>query len=363
MPLTFYIGRERPAYEAAPAIIEQIRAGSAAALQGLQPGDRIVTVDGQAVGTWADVQEKMILVGTAPLPMSVRRGGAIKEVLLKANRWGLGFHPASFLANQPVIHEVTRDGPADNAGLIDGDEILAVAGQPIQFWDEFSVAVGSGRSLWFWIWANHVWKGDFQVTRQFLVGGPLTMSVRRDGAVRSVTIVPEYNEKYDRYLIGVRHDAEKAYVTVPKFTKRYGVIDSIVLGEKENWRLLRITGSFLARLVKAPEQHYESLGGPIRIISMFAKIAQEGLSPFLYFLSFFSMQLGILNLLPVPVLDGGHLVFLTIEGIRRRPLTIRTQAVAQQVGLALLLTLFVVITLNDLGHFEWAQSLLKAVGL
>ncbi|MBI2343134.1 MAG: RIP metalloprotease RseP [Deltaproteobacteria bacterium] len=358
MPVTFLIGRERPAYEVVPPVIEEVRPASSAERSGILPGDRILAVEGRAVATWEDVQEQLVLSGRdATLTLTVEREGTPKTVKLRPSPWGLGFHPATFLGNQPIVDEVTAAGPAARAGVMAGDRVVTVAGQPIRYWDQLTLAVMKGRSLWFWLWAGRMWQGDFGVTADYVRGGPLPITIQRGGARLQFLLEPAYDEGYERQVIGVRHDPEAAYAAMPKVMRRYPLMESIVRGEAELWRLFRLTAEFLYRLVNAPEQHYESLGGPIRIISMFAKIAQEGLSPFLYFLAFFSLQLGFLNLLPVPVLDGGHVVFLTIEALRGRPLALRVQSIAQHVGLAMLLTLFAIVTYNDLDHFELVRRL------
>lgn len=357
MPLVFLIGRERPAYEFESPVISNVRAGSAAAFAGVQPRDRIVTVDGVPVATWEAVQERIVLAGSQGFAMQIVRAGQLLPMRVQPNALGLGFHPAAFLANEPIVDTVMPDSAAQRGGLQPGDRILRLAGQPIQFWDELTLAVGKGRSLWFWWWAQRTWRGDFAKTAAYVRGDPMSVDVQRNGVVRQLAIEPNYDAAHERYLIGVTHDAEKAYAAVPKVLRRYGLFDAIARGERENWRLVRVTGEFLGKLVKAPEQHYESLGGPVRIIGMFAKIAQEGLSPFLYFLCFFSLQLGLLNLLPIPVLDGGHVVFLTIEALRRKPLAVKAQSIAQHIGLAVLLSIFAIVTFNDLSSFDWIRKL------
>jgi regulator of sigma E protease len=357
MPLTFMMGREQPAYELQPPVIEQVRARSGAAIAGIDPGDIILAVDGRAVETWEDVQEGMVLAGREDITVRVSRWGALLDYTVPVTQWGRGFHPAAFLGNAPVVDAVVADGPADVAGIQAGDHVVAIAGQPIAYWDELSLAISHGRSLWFWLWAHRTFQGDFRQTQTFLRGGPLTLGVDRAGRRLDFAVTPQFDAGHDRLLIGIRHDPEVAYKAIPKIMRRFGFVESIIRGEKELWRLARITGGFLGRLVRAPQAHYESLGGPVRIISMFAKIAQEGVSPFLYFLCFFSLQLGLLNLLPIPVLDGGHMVFLICEGLRRRPLTLRFRMVAQQIGLVLLLSIFAIVTFNDLGHFEWVRRL------
>ena len=129
--------------------------------------------------------------------------------------------------------------------------------------------------------------------------------------------------------------------------KRYPFWESVVLGTKTNLENIALTFLVLKRLVTL-QMTYKTLGGPVQIIYTLAGAAAPGLSDFTFFISFLSLQLAILNLLPIPVLDGGHLIFYIIEGIRRKPLSLKTKLVAQQVGMALLLTLVLLVTWNDL---------------
>lgn len=357
MPLVFLIGRERPAYELEVPIIASVRVGSAAAVAGVQVGDRIRAIDGVVVATWEEVQERVVLASRQGFDLLLDRRGATHAVRLRSGPLGLGFHPAAFLANDPIIDRIIPGSPAEHAGLQPGDRVVRLAGQPVQWWDDVTLAIGRGRSLWFWWWAQRTWGGDFAQTTAYVRGGGLRIDIARAGRMHQIILKPTYDAAHERYVIGIAHDQEQAYAKVPKVVRRSGVLEAVRLGTRENWRLVRVTGEFLAKLVQAPEQHYESLGGPIRIISMFAKIAQEGVSPFLYFLCFFSLQLGMLNLLPIPILDGGHVVFLTIESLRRKPLAVKTQAIAQHIGLAILLSVFVIVTINDLGSFDWIRRL------
>lgn len=357
MPLPFLLGRERPAFEAAPPIIEEVRRFSAADAAGIRPGERIVAVNSRATATWADVQDAVILAGQGALVLQVERAGARREVPLAESRWGIGIHPSTFLLNRPVIDGTQPGSSAEAAGLKAGDRVTAVAGQPVQYWDELSLACGAGRKLWFWLWAARAWGGSAADALAYVGGKPLALTVVRDGTTQSFSVEPRIDPKLGRAILGITHDPDRVWASVPKVVWRYGLGQSILRGTQELGRLFRLTGDFLVRLIHAPREHYSSLAGPVRIFSMFAQIAQEGLSPYLYFLAFFSLQLGMLNLLPIPVLDGGHLFFLVIEACARRPLARRAREVAQYIGLAFLLSVFVFVTVNDLGSFTWVRRI------
>jgi regulator of sigma E protease len=158
-----------------------------------------------------------------------------------------------------------------------------------------------------------------------------------------VTVTPSYDEKLKRYVIGVSKASD------PDLFEKYsyGFTDAVKKGVQENIALFGLTFRVLKDLVTL-KASYKELGGPIRIAQISAKAAQRGLGNFLYLLAFLSIQLGILNLLPIPVLDGGHIVFMGYEGIARKPLSMKKRLIAQQVGMFLLLTLMVLVTVNDI---------------
>ena len=130
-------------------------------------------------------------------------------------------------------------------------------------------------------------------------------------------------------------------------TRRFGPAEAVAKGFERNVELLGMTFSFIWDLVTG-QSSIKNLGGPIMIFQVTGEAARAGLAQFLAFMAFLSLQLGVLNLFPIPVLDGGHLVFLAAEGVLRRPLELRTREMAQRVGFFLLILLIVVISYNDI---------------
>lgn len=361
MPLVFLLGRERPVYEQQVPVIEHVARNTGAALAGLHVNDRITSINGMPVSTWEGVQDALVLAGGGDVSVQIDDNGRTVAVTLPQSYWGLGIHPLGAYQGGAVVGEVSPDMPAAQAGLRTGDYVTALAGFPIENWSELSVATSKGRSLWFWLWARQHWGGDFTEAASYLSGGPMAVDVLRDGAAHRMYVEPQYNAEVGRYLMGVNANTEAMWDRVPMEVRRHGFGASVQLGMGEVARMLSLTGKFVVQLFATPQDHVDSLAGPVRIVSMFAEIAREGLSPFIFFLAFFNLQLGLLNLMPLPVLDGGHLVFLTIEALRGKPLSQKAQAIAQRIGLSLLLTLFIVVTLNDLSSFAWMKSLKAAV--
>ena len=230
----------------------------------------------------------------------------------------------------PVVGQAKEGLPAHAAGLLPADRIVSVNGAPVEFWNDFSSAVKSGN------------------------GTPLKLGIERgtgsSAARLELTITPKreeelnvYGTKSPTWIIGVlpRGDEE---------TKRYGPIDA---AEKGVTQTVEMAGTLVVgiwQLIDGSTPVRQALGGPIMIAQLAGKEAHEGLSALLMFTVMLSLELGILNLLPVPLLDGGHLLFFAFEGLRGKPLQLRTRELALQVGLLLLVALMVFAIFNDISH-------------
>jgi regulator of sigma E protease len=171
-------------------------------------------------------------------------------------------------------------------------------------------------------------------------GKALTLKILRGDEELSLSVTPVLDEKTGKGLMGISPMSETV-------VRRFGPVEAVTMGIERNLELLGMTFSFVWDLVTG-QSSIKNLGGPIMIFQVTGEAARAGLAQFLAFMAFLSLQLGVLNLLPIPVLDGGHLVFLTAEGILRRPLELRTREMAQRIGFFLLITLIIVISYNDI---------------
>ena len=222
------------------------------------------------------------------------------------------------------IGQVNPDSPAAVAGLLAGDEILAIDGQEISGWQEVLEGVKESG------------------------GHSLELSLLRDGSQLTLTVTPALDEVKnifgeaveERYLIGIVKADELAY-------RRIGPIEALSAAASQTWLYISLTCLGLLKIIQQVVPASE-LGGPILIAQLAGQQLQAGWINLLYFMGLLSVNLGILNLLPVPVLDGGHLVFLSLDAVRRKPLCERAQLVAQQIGLALLATLMIFVFYNDI---------------
>ncbi len=214
---------------------------------------------------------------------------------------------------QPIVGTVFADKPAAQAGLMTGDHIIAVNDDEITSWQQFVSII------------------------QVNANNPLSLHYKQDGILKTIIVTPEYDEKGNRGIIGIMPKLEKYHPGAVEavglsFKQTYMVASSMVVGIAH-----MITGKVAAEVA-----------GPIGVAKMTGEVAQLGLMPLLQFTAFLSLNLGIFNLLPVPVLDGGHLVTLAVEGVRGKPLGKKAMQVIQTVGLGLLLLLFVFATFKDI---------------
>ena len=221
------------------------------------------------------------------------------------------------------IGEALKDKPAAKAGMQKGDVITAINSKPIKRWDQIAEGVSASK------------------------GGPLTLTVKRDAADITFTVTPEprvsknlFGENISGYAIGVASAGEVV-------TEYFNPVQAVIKGTEQTWKVIDLTIMSLVKMVQRVVP-MDSVGGPIMIAKMAGEQATAGASSFLAFMALLSINLGILNLLPVPVLDGGHLLFYFMELIFRRPVPQKVREYAQQIGMVLLLGLMVLAFYNDI---------------
>lgn len=224
------------------------------------------------------------------------------------------------------IGKVTAESAAAVGGLEPGDRILAINDQATEKWLDVLEAVkqSDGQPL-----TIYVQRGEEEVV--------LTVTPKIDGAKNVFGEVVE-----ERYMIGIVKDNAVEYVSVGPFT-------ALTAALQQTWMFIYLTGMGIVKIFQQVVPASE-IGGPILIAQMAGEQMRAGWTDLLYFMSLLSVNLGLLNLLPVPVLDGGHLVFLTLEAVRRKPLNERAQIIAQQIGIALLGTLMIFVFYNDIAR-------------
>ncbi|KAA5604522.1 RIP metalloprotease RseP [Roseospira marina] len=228
------------------------------------------------------------------------------------------------MATPPVIADVLPDSAAAEAGLEPGDRILAVDGHEIQRFEELQHLVPLSN------------------------GAALELSVQRDGQTLTLMATPHIQEVTDslgetrkQAVLGISASSSEDDLV------RLGPVDAVVAAFTQAYSLTEATVISVGQMI-AGERGTEDLGGPLRIAEMSGQVAELGFVSLLLFTAFLSVNLGLINLLPIPVLDGGHLLFYGIEAVRGRPLNEQAQEYGFRVGLAIIVALMVFVTWNDI---------------
>ncbi len=321
-----------------PAVLGRVAPEGAAATAGLQAGDVVSAIDGRPIDYWEDLERSIAASDGRPLRLTIKRGAEQREIQVAPRRivtrdpifkeskevWSLGTGPQV----TPQVGLVSPDSPAERAGLRVGDIVAGVGGQPVFTSDELTQAIqqAGGKPI------------DIVVQRD---GKPLTLSV----TANRVKEKNETGQDIENWRIGVVL-ASKAVRS-----ERYNPVVAVGYGAARTWELTALTVKVLWKFVKL-DLPLSNLGGPIQIAAESHRQRQEGLAQLAAFTAFISVNLAVLNLLPVPMLDGGHLLFFVIEGILGRPVSLRKREAAQQLGLVLLLLLMVFAIYNDLVRID-----------
>ncbi|MBN9245917.1 MAG: RIP metalloprotease RseP, partial [Hyphomicrobium sp.] len=226
----------------------------------------------------------------------------------------------------PLVDAVVANSPAEKAGFKPGDMILAIDGTKIAKFDDLQRIVGSS------------------------AGEELKFTVQRGDDTLVLNATPSVDEQKDamgrtfrRGLIGIQRAISPDKVK----TVQVGLPEAVMLGVSETYGNLTQTLAGLRDII-THRQSAEQMGGPIMMAEVTAKVAELGIEPMLRWIAFISANIGFLNLLPIPVLDGGHLMFYAVEAVRRKPASERLQQMGFQVGLALLMMLMVFVNFNDI---------------
>ncbi len=325
-------------------IIGGIEPGSPAELAGLRPKEEIVAVEGERTPTWESAIFALLpkLLDRAPVTLEVRDPeGGVRKVTVdfaKAPRVDekdplktLGIRP--FRPNiPPVIGKLVPGGAAERAGLKPGDRILSADGHPMEDWEA---------------WVHYVRAHPGQAMR---------VEVERGGQVITLTLRPEPVKDEAGRTIGrigayVKMDAR---ASVPIGVLRYPPVKALGAALEKTWDMTALTLKVLAKMVTG-QASLENISGPLSIAQFAGEAGSLGLAPFLAFLGIVSISLGVLNLLPIPVLDGGHILYYLIEIAKGSPVSEQVQAIGQRIGIALLIALMGLAFYNDLARLLGLQ--------
>jgi len=313
---------------------------SPAAVAGIVNGEQVRTVDGEPVVTWNDLRwmllHKAAIQESAELEViNERREITLRRLPLAAageqgwegdalERLGVRFFRPDM---PPVVGKVMAGSPGELAGIRQGDEIVAIDGVAVGTWHEFVLLVREA------------------------AGRTLQVELLRGGRIVAVNVVPEAVSERGKQIgrIGVAvAESRDAGREVRTFV-RYGFLEAGVKAVAETWDKSVFSLVMLGKMLTG-EVSWRNLSGPVTIADYAGQSARLGIDYYLKFMALVSISLGVLNLLPIPVLDGGHLMYHMIEVVRRRPLSERAMEISQQVGLSILFVLMAFAFFNDMNR-------------
>ncbi len=318
-------------------IVGDVVEGSLSAVAGMEPGDEILSVNGEPARIWQQALEEMlgaVVLGEQITLDAVSSSGVDRQYRLE-NPFGeqipeglelleqLGFTMARPLL-PPRVGELTPGGAAEEAGLEAGDLVLSVEGEEIHSWQE---------------WVEWIQQSPEQ---------RLQLSIERDGVVFPLEVTPVAVIAEGKTIGRIGASVELGQYRKAFFREvQYGPLEALLRGASKTWEMTSMTLQVMGRMVVGSTST-DGLSGPISIARYAGSSMESGVVPFLSFLGLVSVSLGVLNLLPVPILDGGHLLYYLLEWVRGSPLSERAMALGQRLGIVFILGLMSLALYNDL---------------
>ncbi|NOY15658.1 MAG: RIP metalloprotease RseP [Gammaproteobacteria bacterium] len=321
-------------------VVGKVVEGSVAESDGFRSGDVLLSVDGRKLNMWQEQRlylfSKALARKTVQYEVQTRDGRKITRTLNLADvpmskidarlvAGGIGLI-AWYPTVPPVIDRVVNGKPAFKAGLKQGDLITAIDDEKISSWDDVVRLVSASP------------------------GRQLKLDITRNGYPESIFVTPEAVMDGDRELGRIGISVQP--VSLPEDRRvmvNYGLMESLYRGTETTWMMSLLTLRMLGKMLTL-EVSSKNISGPITIAQYAGKSAQVGFSSFMLFLAIVSVSLGVLNLLPIPILDGGHLLYYSIEAVTRKPVPEKVMIWGQQVGILLLFLLMSLAVYNDLGR-------------
>ncbi|TYL47241.1 RIP metalloprotease RseP [Marinomonas sp. IMCC 4694] len=320
--------------------VGQIEPNSPIAQTQIQPSDELIALDGEDVASWDDVNLVLAsLIGkTGTIIVRYQPDGlsSQQEETVSLDRWLVGDEPNNLIRAfgvmpwqpevRPIIAQVVEGGAAEAAGFQAGDEILVINDQSVSQWQQVVAMVQANPDA------------------------TLLVLVRRKEGMRELVLLPKstvVNSQTVGYagLAVVPPTWDEELIRV----RSYGPLESLSYGVAQTSKMISLTVSSIGKMVQGVIS-VDNLSGPITIAKVASASADSGLQSFLKFMAYLSISLGVLNLLPIPMLDGGHLLFFGIEAVRRKPVTERIQGMAYRVGASLLFALMAIAIFNDIAR-------------
>jgi regulator of sigma E protease len=299
-PLIGSVAEDSPAFEA-----------------GLQPGDSIITINNASIQLWDKIKYHFTLHEKS-YDVSFYRNGVVKEVTIKMYYDEDQGMPRFLFAGlepvyPPIIGEVSPGSQAQKSGLHSGDRILEINKIKIHTWSQIPEIITS-----------------FDSTK-----GPMEFIIQRMDSKTTILASPSYNNRYKKFLLGILQSTEKV---------RYGIIEAVPKALEKSWEYTTMIFRILPKIFSLRKQ----LAGPVGIMHMSGRMALISIVGLLNLMALIGINLGVLNLFPLIITDGGVLFFLMIESVRRKPLSLKTQLLLNRMAIAFFITLFLLVTFNDI---------------
>jgi regulator of sigma E protease len=330
MAVVLYQGAPAPAFMEQPAVVGSVLDQSTLKSAGLRPGDHIVSVDGDRVGTWEDFLNAVAAKSKRQVALRIERDG--KDVDLSFVPAGTGKYDLvnlDSLAILPIMHpQVTslqREAPGYEAGLRPGDVVMGAA-------------------------------GERDITNKRLIevikaheGQTLNLEIKRDGNILQLPVTPR--KINDTVMIGAQLSGFEVRTIEP------GPFEAFKMSLDQNWTWAKLIVQTLGGLFTR-HTSVKQLMGPVAIADLSGMAAEQGMTQLFSLMAMISLNLGLLNLMPIPVLDGGHIAILAMEGVSRRDFSMKVKEKMLLAGFVLLLMLMVTVIYNDLTRIQWIERLM-----
>jgi regulator of sigma E protease len=293
--------------------LSAIPLGGYVKMVGEEPDAAVDPADISISFTHKHVAKRMLIVAAGPV---------FNILLAILIFFGIFWTSGKFIM-KPSIGSVKAGSPAASAGLRDGDLITMINGTAIVSWDQMADIINGSE------------------------GKTLSLSIKRQDSILDFSIAPQkvptqniFGEDIQRYVIGITASGDS-------YSKDLGFMESVGESMVQSYKVIELMVVIIGKLIKG-DISTDTLGGPIMIAQMAGDSAKAGVGSLIFFIALISINLAVINLLPIPVLDGGHLLFFLIEAIKGSPVSIKIREVAQQVGLFILILLMILVFYNDI---------------
>jgi len=326
MTVVFYQGAQVAIYEQQPVVVGAFADGSVAQKAGVRIGDRILAIDGKPIDNWEDFSLAIVAKAKRQVTLSLARNSTPVQVTVVPE--ARGKYEMGDIGVQPLVHpevaELNPGQPAVEAGLRKGDVVLAAGSEQNVSYDHLINAIRASE------------------------GKPLVLTIKRNETIQQIAVTPR--KIGDVVMMGAQLSPFETKTVDP------GPIQAFKLSLDKNWEWSRLIVQTLVGLFTR-ETSVKQLMGPVAIADLSGTAAQAGWIELFSLMAMISLNLGLLNLMPIPVLDGGHIFILALEGLARRDFSMKVKEKMLLAGFVLLLMLMVTVIYNDLMRIQWIEKL------